>query len=136
MSRLDSRREKVVDEFSQKEIDYYKSAFNLYIETNWIYSGGNMDSHLEYYRRLYPITSVPLEDEQEFCICGRYLRKERYYLRKITPRRMSIKSVTETYILTVGKCCITPYLPTNKYCSKEFDLTELTIYKQSLKTNK
>ena len=131
MSRLYSRKEKVVDKFSQKEIDYYKSAFNLYIERNWIYSGGNMDIHLEYYHKLYPNTPVLSEEEQEFCICGRYLRKDRYYLRKITPRRMSIKSVTETYILTVGKCCIKPYLLTNKYNSKEFDLTELTIYKRA-----
>jgi hypothetical protein len=110
MSRFYSRREKVVDEFYEKEMKYYRTDFDLYVKRNWIYHGGNMGTHLEYYHIINPNTPVPSEEEQDFCICGRYLRKERYYLKKITHYKKGNLSLSEKYMLIVGKCCIQPYL--------------------------
>lgn len=102
MSRLYSRREKIVDNLPpQKEIDYPKIRFNLYIINNWRYCGGNMNKDLDYYRILNPNRPVPSEEEQDFCICGRYLRKERYYIKRTVNPSLS----SDEYILTVGKCC-------------------------------
>jgi len=83
MSRFYSRREKpVVDTSYQEKLDRYKRNFNLYVIINWMYCGGNMNKHLLYYRIRFPNTQVPSEEEQDFCICGRFLREERYYLKK------------------------------------------------------
>lgn len=109
MSRLYSRREKAVYEFYEEEMNHYKKSFDLYVKRNWIYYGGNMGTHLDYYHILNPNTPVPSEEENDFCICGCYLRKERYYLKKITHYKKGILSL-EKYIITVGKCCIQSYL--------------------------
>ena len=103
MSLLYSRRsppENEEREFFKKEMARYQRGFDLYVKNIWIYYGGTHNQYLQYYHIMKPFKQ---EQEQDFCMCGRMLRKERYYLKKIT-------AYSTTKIETVCKQCITPYI--------------------------
>lgn len=102
--RSPSLKKKKEMESFQKEMARYRRGFDLYVKNNWIYYGGVYNEHLQYYTIMNSFRQEQeQEQDQDFCMCGRMLRKERYYLKKITPYSTTKKEI-------VCKQCIAPYI--------------------------
>jgi hypothetical protein len=69
------------------------------VRNNWYYSGGNMGSHLNYFKLKYK--QAPFYEEEDECVCGHSI-KENCYI------------TNDEEVLILGNCCIKRFMPKNK----------------------
>ena len=65
---------------------------------DWKYCGGNTDSHLKYFKLLFPGLGLPEYSNE--CVCGHAIVKNRY-----------ICDANGGDVLIIGSCCIDHFIP-------------------------